>query len=39
MLGDLKENLSNSIATALIDKAVVSDDQYRPKLLVNNSKK
>lgn len=35
---NLKENLSNSITTALIDKAVVSDDQYRPKLLVNNSK-
>ena len=34
----IKENLANSITTALIDKDVISDDQYRPKLLVNNAK-
>lgn len=34
----IKTNLTNSIATALIDKDVISDDQYRPKLLINNSR-
>ena len=34
----LKSELTESILTSLIDKDVVSDEQYRPKLLVNNSK-
>ncbi len=34
----LKNELTDSILTSLIDKDVVSDEQYRPKLLVNNSK-
>lgn len=34
----LKTELTNSILTSLIDKDFASDEQYRPKLLVNNSK-
>lgn len=35
----IKNSIANSLATALIDSEVVSDEQYRPKLLVNNFKK
>lgn len=34
----LKNELTNSIMTSLIDKDLNSDEQYRPKLLVNNAK-
>lgn len=34
----LKTELTNSILTSLIDKDFASNEQYRPKLLVNNSK-
>ena len=34
----LKNEITNSVMTSLVDKGVVSDEKYRPRLLVNNAK-
>ena len=34
----LKNEIKNSVMTSLVDKGVVSDEKYRPRLLVNNAK-
>ena len=37
-LSELNKNLTESFTTALIDSGYSSDEQYRPRLLVNNPK-
>ena len=34
----LKNEIKNSVMTSLVDKGVVSDEKYRPRLIVNNAK-